>query len=62
MRNVKPVNNDENLQEIELLFTDTKIGEKNRLFISGINFKELPRLPISDERNTLIAHFLVNLE
>ncbi|BAY22593.1 hypothetical protein NIES2100_23560 [Calothrix sp. NIES-2100] len=48
LRNVKPVNNQANLQEIELLFTDTKTGEKNKLIISGFKFQELPRLPISD--------------
>ncbi|MDZ8050966.1 MAG: hypothetical protein RMX68_023100 [Aulosira sp. ZfuVER01] len=48
LKNIKPVNNDTTLQEIELLFTDTKTGEKNRLFISGINFKDLPSLAISD--------------
>ncbi|BAY10914.1 hypothetical protein NIES2098_40910 [Calothrix sp. NIES-2098] len=48
LRNIKPVNNNVTLQELELLFADMKTGEKNRLFISGINFKELPRLPIAD--------------
>ncbi|MBD2203106.1 hypothetical protein H6G33_16865 [Calothrix sp. FACHB-1219] len=48
LRNVKPVNNPVNLQELELLFTDTKTGEKNKLLISGFNAQELPKLPISD--------------
>ncbi|MBD2356952.1 hypothetical protein H6G41_20370 [Tolypothrix sp. FACHB-123] len=48
LRNVKPVNNSVILQEIELLFTDTKTGEKNKFAIGGFNWQELPKLPITD--------------
>jgi hypothetical protein len=48
LRNIKPVNSQKDLQEIELLFSDTKTGEKNRFFISGVNLKELPKLPVSE--------------
>jgi hypothetical protein len=44
LRNIKPIGVEQNLQEIELTFTDTKTGEKNRLFISGVNLKKLPQL------------------
>jgi hypothetical protein len=47
-RNIKPVGVEQTLQEIELVFNDTKTGETNRLFFSGINLKELPKLPVSD--------------
>ena len=48
LRNIKPVGVSENLQELELLFRDTKTGEQNKLFFSGINFKELPQLSVQD--------------
>ncbi|BAZ02118.1 hypothetical protein NIES37_61260 [Tolypothrix tenuis PCC 7101] len=48
LRNIKPTNSQSTVQEIELLFRDTKTGEKNRLFIGGINLKDLPKLAISD--------------
>ncbi|MBD2518375.1 hypothetical protein H6G93_26085 [Nostoc sp. FACHB-973] len=47
-RNIKPIGIESNLQEIELVFTDTKNGEQNRLFISGVNLKKLPQLPVED--------------
>ncbi|MHC5833061.1 MAG: hypothetical protein ACYT04_98035, partial [Nostoc sp.] len=46
LRNIQPIGVEQNLQEIELGFTDTKTGEKNRLFISGVNLKTLPQLPV----------------
>ncbi|WP_448272797.1 hypothetical protein [Nostoc sp. DSM 114160] len=48
LRNIKPIGVEQNLQEIELGFTDTKTGEQNKLFISGINLKTLPQLPVAD--------------
>ncbi|MEH2201309.1 hypothetical protein [Nostoc sp.] len=48
LRNVKPIGVAQNLQEIELVFTDTKTNEQNRLFISGIDLKKLPKLPVED--------------
>ncbi|MGI8504861.1 MAG: hypothetical protein ACR2LR_27595 [Hassallia sp.] len=48
LRNIKPVGVEQNLQEIELLFSDTKTGETNKLFISGVNLKELPKLAVTD--------------
>ena len=47
-RNIKPVGVEKTLQEIELVFKDTKTGEQNRLFVSGINIKELPQLSVKD--------------
>ena len=48
LRNIKPVGVSDNLQEIELLFRDTKTGEQNKLFISGFNINELPQLPVEE--------------
>jgi hypothetical protein len=48
LRNIKPVGVEQNLQEIELLFSDIKTGETNKLFISGVNLKELPKLAVAD--------------
>lgn len=48
LRNIKPVGVKEDLQEIELVYSDTRTGEQNRLFISGVNIKELPRLPVEE--------------
>lgn len=48
LRNIKPSGVQQNLQEIELLLRDTKTGEKNRLFISGINLQKLPKLPVKE--------------
>jgi hypothetical protein len=48
LRNTKPVGVEQNLQEIELVFKDTKTGEQNRLFFSGINLKELPKLSVEE--------------
>lgn len=48
LRNIKPVGVAQTLQEIELLFSDTKTGEQNRLFFSGINLKQLPRLSVEN--------------
>jgi hypothetical protein len=48
LRNIKPVGVEQNLQEIELLFSDTKTGETNKLFIGGVNLKELPKLAVAD--------------
>ena len=48
VRNIKPVGVEQTLQEVELSFIDTKNGEKNRLFISGIDLKKLPRLSPED--------------
>ncbi|MCF2148880.1 hypothetical protein IQ276_021120 [Desmonostoc muscorum LEGE 12446] len=47
-RNIKPIGVEPNLQEVELVFKDTKNGEQNRLFISGVNLKKLPQLPVED--------------
>jgi hypothetical protein len=44
IRNIQPVGSQQNLQEIELVLKDTKSGEQNRLFISGINLKKIPAL------------------
>ena len=48
LRNIKPVGIQQNLQEIELIFEDTKTGEKNKLLISGIDIKNLPKLSVKD--------------
>lgn len=48
LRNIKPIGIEQNLQEIELVFTDIKTSEQNRLLISGINLKKLPQLPIEE--------------
>ena len=48
LRNTKPVGVEQNLQEIELVFKDTRTGEQNRLFFSGINLKELPKLSVEE--------------
>jgi hypothetical protein len=48
LRKIKPIGVEQTLQEIELAFTDTKTGEKNRLFISGVNLKKLPQLPVEN--------------
>lgn len=48
VRNIKAVGVEQSLQEIELIFKDTRTGEQNRLFVSGIDIKELPRLAIED--------------
>lgn len=45
LRNIQPVGIDRALQEIELTFSDTKTGEQNRLFFSGIDLQKLPQLP-----------------
>ncbi|HBB30641.1 MAG TPA: hypothetical protein DC064_02065 [Cyanobacteria bacterium UBA9273] len=50
LRNIKPVGSQQDLQEIELVFSDTRTGEQNRLFFSGIDLKELPKLSV-DEYN-----------
>ena len=44
LRNIKPVGVSEVLQEIELVFKDKKTNEENKLFISGVNIKDLPQL------------------
>ena len=36
------------LQELELVFRDTRTGETNRLFIGGFDAAQLPQLPIAD--------------
>ncbi|HBE20879.1 MAG TPA: hypothetical protein DEG17_18055 [Cyanobacteria bacterium UBA11149] len=46
VRNIKPAGNQPNSQEIELTFRDTKTNEQNRLIISGVNLKDLPKLPL----------------
>jgi hypothetical protein len=48
LRNIKPVGVEQNLQEIELVFSDTRTGEQNRLFFSGLNLKELPKLSVEE--------------
>lgn len=48
LRDIKPVGVKKDLQELELVFSDTKTGEQNRLYFSGIDFKELPQLAIED--------------
>lgn len=48
LRNINPVGVDETLQELELTFTDTKSGEQNKLFISGVDIKNLPQLPVEE--------------
>ncbi len=48
LRNIQPIGVKQNLQEIELLLRDTKTGEQNRLFISGINIQNLPKLPVEE--------------
>ncbi|WP_373529255.1 hypothetical protein [Nostoc sp.] len=48
LRNIQPIGVKQNLQEIELLLRDTKTGEQNRLFISGINIQNLPKLPVKE--------------
>lgn len=46
LRNVQPLGVPELLQEIELVFKDKKTDEQNKLFISGVNIKQLPQLPV----------------
>jgi hypothetical protein len=46
LRNIQPVGQSKTLQEIELVFSDIKTGDKNRFLISGINIKDLPHLPV----------------
>ncbi len=46
LREVKPKNTTQNLQEIEFTFSDTRTGENNRILVSGINLKTLPQLPV----------------
>lgn len=46
LRNTQPVGSGQNLQEIELVFRDTKTDEQNRLLFSGIDLKKLPKLPV----------------
>ncbi len=53
LRTVKPVDNQENLQEIEFVFNDIKTGETNRLVASGINLKQLPKLSVSEYQKGL---------
>ena len=53
LRTIEPTDSKQNLQEIELVFTDTKTGEKNRLLISGINLNQLPKLSVSDYQKGL---------
>jgi len=48
LRDIKPVGVNQNLQEIELNFQDTKTGERNRLLFSGIDFRALPSLPVEE--------------
>lgn len=48
LRNIKPVGVEQNLQEIELAFSDIRTGEQNRLFVSGVNLKALPQLSVKD--------------
>jgi hypothetical protein len=47
-RIVKPTGVKSNFDEIELVFTDTNNGEQNKLFISGVNLKNLPQLPVEE--------------
>ena len=44
LRDIKPVGVSEVLQEVELIFKDKKTNEENKLFISGVNIKDLPQL------------------
>ena len=37
---------EEVLQEIELVFKDSKTGEENRFFVSGFKLNQLPQLPV----------------
>ncbi len=48
LRNIKPIGVQQNLQEIELTLKDTKTGEQNKLFISGVNIQNLPKLPVKE--------------
>lgn len=48
LRNIQPVGSSETLQEIELVFSDRETNETRKLFISGINIKDLPQLPVED--------------
>jgi hypothetical protein len=47
-KNIKPINSQQNLQEIEVVLKDTKTGEQNRLFISGVNIQDLPILSVKE--------------
>lgn len=53
VRNIQPVGNvrsstKEHLQEIELIFNDTKTGEQNKLLIGGIDLFKLPSLAVKN--------------
>jgi hypothetical protein len=53
LRNIQPINSEisntkEPKQEIELIFSDTKTGEQNKLLIGGIDLKKLPKLAVKD--------------
>ena len=43
------------LQEIELIYRDTRTGETNRLFVGGFDAAKLPQLPIQDYPKGLYA-------
>jgi hypothetical protein len=47
LREVKPTGTTQTLQEIELVFGDTRTGDENKLLISGIDIEKLPQLPVS---------------
>ncbi|MDJ0625847.1 MAG: hypothetical protein QNJ31_05720 [Candidatus Caenarcaniphilales bacterium] len=46
IRNIDSPASSEILQEIELIFSDSKSGEENKLVISGMNLESLPQLPV----------------
>ena len=53
LRTIEPTDSQQNFQEIELEFNDKKTGETNRLLLSGINLKQLPKLAVSDYQKGL---------
>lgn len=48
LRDIQSPASEEVLQEIELVFKDSKTGEENRFFISGFKLDKLPQLPVED--------------
>ena len=48
LRDIQSPASEEVLQEIELVFKDSKTAEINRFFISGFKLNRLPQLPVED--------------
>ncbi|GAB61686.1 MAG: hypothetical protein DWB56_15250 [Candidatus Jettenia sp.] len=48
IRDIQSPASEDVLQEIELIFKDSKTGEENRFFVSGFKLNQLPQLRIED--------------